>query len=217
MYTVFDDFVNANRLGQKINNIFIKKKPLNSTPMDDVAISTIRQYFEPSFKVQDTDVASVMDQYSLLKIYGQSLSEAECQDLSDMYFAGTKLILFVKSREDIQLLCDGLSNGLSERNIVADSGNLRLAEAADSECRFVCSGRSFRIFNFEVYLQAREHSGQDIIVSEGQMDESTEKAIRSYIDATGFNYEQYRVEHATVDRDILVQAGAGTGKTPGIS
>lgn len=213
-FTLFsDDFVNANRLGQKINNIFIKKKPLNSTPMDDVAISTIRQYFEPSFKVQDTDVASVMDQYSLLKIYGQSLSEAECQDLSDMFFAGTKLILFVKSREDIQLLCDGLSNGLSERNIVADSGNLRLAEAADSECRFVCSGRSFRIFNFEVYLQAREHSGQDIIVSEGQMDESTEKAIRSYIDATGFNYEQYRVEHATVDRDILVQAGAGTGKT----
>ena len=48
-FTIFSDDLNSTtKLGQKISNAFVKKKPLNSTPFDEKAMAIVRQHFEPS-------------------------------------------------------------------------------------------------------------------------------------------------------------------------
>lgn len=52
-FTIFSDDLNsATKLGQKISNAFVKKKPLNSTLFDEKAMAIVRQYFEPSYKAR---------------------------------------------------------------------------------------------------------------------------------------------------------------------
>ena len=81
-FTIFsDDLSTASKLGQKISNAFVKKKPLNSTPFDEGAMAVVRQYFEPSYKAKDEQITEVADAYSILKIFNGNLSESETDDL----------------------------------------------------------------------------------------------------------------------------------------
>lgn len=103
-FTIFSDDLNsATKLGQKISNAFVKKKPLNSTPFDEKAMAIVRQHFEPSYKAKDDQIVEVSDAYSLLKVFNKELTEKDSDELIEMYFAGTKIVVFVKS--DYPLSC----------------------------------------------------------------------------------------------------------------
>lgn len=214
-FTIFsDDLVNANRLGQKINNVFIKKKPLNSTPLSDDAVAMIRQYFEPSYKVKESNVYNVSDQYSLLKVFGKEPEDSECKELVNSYFAGTKIITFTHDKKVLLDLATKLQQEFNKRKIIDDKGKLRLAKAGEVQQPFVVNSKGLRLFNFEGYLLDRNYiNDANLIVSEGCVEESHEKLLETIAEETGFNYQQYKVEHAPVDSNVLVQAGAGTGKT----
>ena len=70
-----------------------------------------------------------------------------------------------------------------------------------------------RIFNFEIYTGQlpEEITSFEIVDGEGREDKKTELLI---IDQhTHFNYRQYEIEHTLKDKNVLVKAGAGTGKT----
>lgn len=211
-FTIFSDDLNSSsRLGQKISNAFIKKKPLNSTPFNDNAMAMVRQYFEPSYKAKDDQIVEVSDAYSLLKVFNKNLSEVESDELVNMYFAGTKIIAFVKNEGDLLLVCKKLEEGFRVRGIVSDKGNIRLAETNERN-DFVNISSSFRIFNFEVYIHDLDLTGDEIIV-EGQYTEQQKLILEEIAKSTTWNFDQYKVEHAKGDKNVLVQAGAGTGKT----
>lgn len=214
-FTIFsDDLENANRLGQKINNVFIKKKPLNSTPFNDDAVAMIRQYFEPSYKVKEDNVYNVADQYSLLKILGEEPTEQECDEMVKAYFAGTKIIVFTNSRNVLTELAAKLQHEFHERKIVDDKGNLRFAKANEMQDVFSINSKGFRLFNFEAYLLSKDYTNcTNFVAVEGCIEEKHEKLLETIAEDTGFNYQQYKVEHAPTDKNVLVQAGAGTGKT----
>lgn len=214
-FTIFsDDLENANRFGRKISNMFIKKKPLNSTPTDDTVVAMIRQYFEPSYKIQQNIDCNVSEQYSLLKIFGKDPEEDEYLELLKAYFSGTKVILFVNSKNVLIQVCIKLQQEFIKRKIVNDRGNLRLAKEDEIQEGFVIGSKGFRIFNFEVYLLSQDFThGENFVVVEGHVDENYENLLQNVAADTGFNYQQYKVEHAPANENVLVKAGAGTGKT----
>ena len=52
-----------------------------------------------------------------------------------------------------------------------------------------------------------------MIVVEGQYTEQQETVLEGVANSTNWNFDQFKVEHAKGNKNILVQAGAGTGKT----
>lgn len=211
-FTIFSDDLNsATRLGQKISNAFVKKKPLNSTPFDEKAMAIVRQHFEPSYKAKDDQIVEVSDAYSLLKVFNKELTEKDSDELIEMYFAGTKIVAFVKSKIDLLSVCNKLEAGFNARGIISDKGNVRLAEI-DERNDFSCLSGSYRIFNFEIYTHNLDLKNKEIIV-EGQYTEQQKLILEDVANSTSWNFEQYKVEHAMGDKNVLVQAGAGTGKT----
>lgn len=213
-FTIFsDDLSSASKLGQKISNAFVKKKPLNSTPFDEGAMAVVRQYFEPSYKAKDEQITEVADAYSILKIFNGNLSESETDDLVNSYFSGTKVIAFVKREDDLNMIVSKIADGFRKRGIISDKGDIRLAEADEVQPEFLCNGNSFRIFNFEIYIHNLDLDTDEVIVVEGQYTEQQESVLEGVANSTNWNFDQYKVEHAKGNKNILVQAGAGTGKT----
>ena len=213
-FTIFsDDLSSASKLGQKISNAFVKKKPLNSTPFDEGAMAVVRQYFEPSYKAKDEQITEVADAYSILKIFNGNLSESETDDLVNSYFSGTKVIAFVKKEDDLNMIVSKIADGFQKRGIISDKGDIRLAEADEVQPEFLCNDNSFRIFNFEIYIHNLDLDTDEFIVVEGQYTEQQESVLEGVANSTNWNFDQYKVEHAKGNKNILVQAGAGTGKT----
>lgn len=213
-FTIFsDDLSSASKLGQKISNAFVKKKPLNSTSFDEGAMAVVRQYFEPSYKAKDEQITEVADAYSILKIFNGNLSESETEDLVNSYFSGTKVITFVKKKDDLTMIVSKIADGFRERGIISDKGDIRLAEADEVQPEFLCNDNSFRIFNFEIYIHNLDLDADEVIVVEGQYTEQQETVLEGVANSTNWNFDQFKVEHAKGNKNILVQAGAGTGKT----
>lgn len=213
-FTIFsDDLSSASKLGQKISNAFVKKKPLNSTSFDEGAMAVVRQYFEPSYKAKDEQITEVADAYSILKIFNGNLSESETDDLVNSYFSGTKVIAFVKKEDDLNMIASKIADGFRKRGIISDKGDIRLAEADEVQPEFLCNDNSFRIFNFEIYIHNLDLDTDEFIVVEGQYTEQQESVLEGVANSTNWNFDQYKVEHAKGNKNILVQAGAGTGKT----
>lgn len=211
-FTIFsDDLSSASKLGQKILNAFVKKKPFNSTPFDEGAMAVVRQYFEPSYKAKDEQITEVADAYSILKIFNGNLSESD--DLVNSYFSGTKVIAFVKKEDDLNMIVSKIADGFRKRGIISDKGDIRLAEADEVQPEFLCNDNSFRIFNFEIYIHNLDLDTDEFIVVEGQYTEQQETVLEDVANSTNWNFDQYKVEHAKGNKNILVQAGAGTGKT----
>ena len=213
-FTIFsDDLSSASKLGQKISNAFVKKKPLNSTPFEEGAMAVVRQYFEPSYKAKDEQIIEVADAYSILKIFNGNLSESETDDLVNSYFAGTKVIAFVKQEDELNMIVSKIADGFRKRGIISDKGDIRLAEADEVQPEFLCNDNSFRIFNFEIYVHNLDLDTDEVIVVEGQYTEQQETVLEGVANSTNWNFDQFKVEHAKGNKNILVQAGAGTGKT----
>lgn len=213
-FTIFlDDLSSASKLGQKISNAFVKKKPLNSTLFDEGAMAVVRQYFEPSYKAKDEQITEVADAYSILKIFNGNLSESETDDLVNSYFSGTKVITFVKKEDDLNMIVSKIADGFRKRGIISDKGDIRLAEADEVQPKFLCNDNSFRIFNFEIYIYNLDLDMDEVIVVEGQYTEQQETVLEGVANSTNWNFDQFKVEHAKGNKNILVQAGAGTGKT----
>ena len=127
-FTIFaEDLTSADKLGRKISNAFMRKKPLNSTPFDDGAMSMVRQYFEPSFMARDEEVFEIADAYSILKIYNHVLSTDDIAEILNTYFAGTKVISFVRDDNELNRLAVAITKEFRKRGIVADEGKIRLA------------------------------------------------------------------------------------------
>lgn len=64
----------------------------------------------------------------------------------------------------------------------------------------------------QVFCLSEKYPSMTVI--DGEFDEHDYEQIKSLGEKDlGFNFEQYLIEHAPLDRDIVVKAGAGTGKT----
>lgn len=187
-FTIFSEDLNSiSRLGQKILNAFIKKKPLNSTPFDEKAMAIVRQHFEPSYKAKDDQVVEVSDAYSFLKVFGRNLSESDIEELVCAYFAGTKMVLFVKSENDLRSISMQLASGFRERGIISDKGNIRLAESGEEQIDFVNGNKSFRIFNFEIYVYELDIEKDETII-EGQYTEQQKSILEDVANSTNWNF-----------------------------
>ena len=73
----------------------------------------------------------------------------------------------------------------------------------------------FSTFNISIYCIQNLQTiiSEELVVVDGQCDEKQHELLATLSNITSFNVQQYDIEHATTDRDILVEAGAGTGKT----
>lgn len=207
-----EDIEDSSKLGEKLLAAYNQCKTIPHADMDEVLFAKIRQHFEPHFVIKKPLERADQTPYSLLSVYPGKMKKKEIHDIVNRYFAGTKTVIFVETVDVAESVLYILEEEFNERGIVAGK-NLKFCN--DPNNNFEMSTKDFRIFNFELYIidGLSELVDDNVIVYEGKCTDEERRLIECLADKSTFNNQQFGIEHADSEMNILVKAGAGTGKT----
>lgn len=141
---------------------------------------------------------------------------AEAGELARQYMHGSKLYCIFSSCQQLMTAAAAIDRALSDSGLVRSRDALQIAfentsvhEPSVTQCAEYFSGFNFL---FSVVNQAIPGIPSFRVV-DGKTDAAQRENLILLGRHSGFNAEQYFVEHADPDRNIVVRAGAGSGKT----
>ena len=212
--TIFkEDLEDSMKLGNKLLTAFNQCKSIPHAEMDEILMGKIRQHFEPHFQVKKPMELTNQLPYSVLIAEPNRMSKKAIHDIVNGYVSGTKAIIFVESIDLADSVLYVLEGELSDKGIAIDKGNLKFKKETEND--FSVKNGSFRIFNFELYVveNLRDYIEDTLTIYEGDCTDEEKQLLKVLSNKSSFNMQQYFIEHAAVEKNILVRAGAGTGKT----
>ena len=208
-----EDLSDPIRLGDKLLNAYNQCKSIPHAEMDEELMGKIRQHFEPHFQMKKPLELSNQVPYSVVIADVKKMAKKQIHDLVDGYLKGTKPVVFVESEDVADSILYVLEGELNDKGVYAEKNNLRLKKDAHNEFSAKCN--LFRIFNFELYVveDLSNFFEEAITIYEGNCTSEERAILEKLSQKTTFNIQQYFIEHASTAKNILVRAGAGTGKT----
>lgn len=197
----------------------------HSSVFDEDLMFRTRQIFESNLKledmsVEDTDLvegeqALHKSAYSIFAyIPHNSDSERRIKNLASEYSKGTKLYLTVDNMYELTLIHREINNILIEKGLIADKLDLKIDFMGNQSQEKTKISDSFMVFNCSAYLLSSYEKQIDFFtIVDGKSDAEHEDFLKFADKKSNFNIEQYKVEHSNLKKNIIVRAGAGTGKT----
>lgn len=211
-YTIFkEDIEDGKKLNEKIQHLLTLNKFIPHADFSYDLMVRIRKQLEPDFKLSVIDNKN--KPYSKLSIFPNGINENLIHAIIDDYFDGVKQIVFVSEQMEFDVFLRCLSDSFKLHNIDLKKNNLKVGY--ETGIKVSKYKDAFSTFNISVYCtpNLQKVIGEELVVVDGQCDEKQHELLATLSDMTSFNVQQYDIEHATTNRDILVEAGAGTGKT----
>lgn len=209
-FTLFkEDIENPTKFAKKIAVVYQKSNQTVYDKMVGDVYITCRKHFE----VIEEARSEASLPYSELRVYSNDISISDISSIVSSYFSGTKQLIFVSKEDEVKQIVRNILNKFDEdghylkgRNFIINSNKKNEVKIKDGKVSF---------FNFEVYTisDLPQRIGSNFVIYNGLVDENRESDLQYIAASSKFNLQQYMVEHAPIDKDIVVKAGAGTGKT----
>ena len=203
-----EDIEDSKRFGKKILGLLHTTRQTHFDKMNKQLFQIVRSHFENLEEKNDPEGFP----YSRLSVFPSRITLTSVNNIVDSYFNGVKQIVFLKNYEDMLLLANSLSDRFQSEGIVFMGSNLTINSKGNQKVS-IC-GSHFGIFLFDCFLvdDLEAYCNQELCIFNGIYDQY-EVLLEKLSKKTGFNFHQYQIEHAPVDKNIVVKAGAGTGKT----
>ena len=210
--TIFkDDLLDSTKLYQKFIGRYNIDKGAKHDNLDAKRFALLRHNFEPNYDLK-IEMEKLNPGYSRLRTYKKLITDNEVNEIVEEYFKGIKELVFVDTRESLLRIVTKLDEQFMFRKIHPDKSDLIIGT---KPIDFALVQNSFSIFNFqiEVINDLEEHVMEDLLIEEGVCSDEETEVLRALSEISVFNFQQYEIEHAPSDKNILIAAGAGTGKT----
>lgn len=212
-FTLFkEDIFNPKRFADKLAKVYKKSK--YSEKYRDKLIGSTYAKSKILFEGYSNQVKSnpSINDYSELRIYPNTVLLNEIVDISEHYFKGVKQIVFVNTQEEADQIIRNISSKFNSLGLTVKKRNIEICN--DNSDIFEYGKKSYSFFNFELYVVngIKDISDDYMIIKNGDVN-SSNSIIVELSKRCSFNYQQYKIEHAPIDKHIQVKAGAGTGKT----
>lgn len=197
----------------------------HSSSFDKELMFRTRQIFESNLKledmsVEDTDlvegeVAPNKSAYSIFAhIPHNPKAVGIIQELAAEYSKGTKLYLMVNSKDELLAIRKEIDAVLNSKGLISDKLDLKIDFTGKSNQKDTEINDSFMVFNCSAYLVPDYAQTIDYFeVIDGKIGDDKIEYLKFVDKNSNFNIEQYRIEHSDLKKNIIVRAGAGTGKT----
>lgn len=202
-----EDFISKENLINKLTGVWQQEKGKIHDQLDSKKIALIRHRFEPSFEIKETDPI-LSPGYSKLRIISSN-HDVPIVKIIDEYFLGIKEIVFLQDKKILNNLIDELFIKCKTKNIKLVGNNVEFGEQEQKHNEI----NEFHAFNIDLYYVESLNIKNDIEVEEGKLDQNIKSVLETLSTTTSFNLNQYLVEHAPTNKNILIKAGAGSGKT----
>ena len=197
----------------------------HSSNFDKELMFRTRQIFESNLKIEDLSIedtdliddeeAPKKSAYSIFAyIPHDSKALERIKNLTTEYAKGTKLYLTVNSKKDLSSVRSAISDVLKNKGLISDKLNLKIDFTGNVNPENTEANDSFMVFNCSAYLLPNYSQGMDYFeIVDGKVDNNKLKYLCFADKNSNFNIEQYKIEHSDLKKNIIVRAGAGTGKT----
>lgn len=197
-----DDFEKENSFIDKIEQILKKVMASNNVKnVTNISLKKVRSLFEVIDSKSAKEIK--LDKcYSVLKYIGINDDyREEINKLLELWSKGSKIIIFSETDKVLDFARISIRNKMNELYI----------EAKDD---FNIEKNKESIYNFNLY-KIPGTINDPLIIVDGDIHAINEmhETLSKIDEVTNFNLNQYRIEHAPIEQDIVIKAGAGTGKT----
>ena len=214
-----DDFKDGQTFRNKISDIFdlayeASKNPAKSCDFSGEAFEQIGNLISPNFrnaydmdekqenddsKENDNQKKKVKRYYSKVVTFTEKVKTENLQELVDEWLAGARIFAYFSYDENVDELNLLIEDAITKRKI----------DYKNEEFKDFKNKGGLR-FNF-TYKYVKDLT-KKIEVIDGKVSQEDEQVLIDLNERSNFNYLQYQVEHAPQE-DMIVKAGAGTGKT----
>lgn len=217
-----EDLSNKGAFFGKINQALTLANTWHRDSFDSKTMLEVRSLFETDIKqtedAQDEHFESVSyhDNYYSCFYYIKSGDLKHHQStIIDEYLNGSKVYAVFESAFDLQTIVNGIKGALSKRGLRINGENIEIVFDENANKPAAFAGNCFVTFNcsLSVLLKPLPCAVNSFVVFDGQVPEDKKWIIEEISGASQFNIEQYLVEHANPEKNIIIKAGAGTGKT----
>ena len=216
-----DDIGQIDRFIQKIENIFTIYSLVPGASFGDELLFKVRSLFEPDITFTQKESTPVYDNsfvkydslYSCLQILTNNSEDWQhtADSLIYQYFKGTKIFLFCNSEEIHKYVFERLFKEFARRNINPESNNISITTPDKIQMKY---GKQINLFNWHSEIvDIMDTSITNLCIKNGTNLQKYEEQLKDLSNKTSFNLDQYMIEHTVRQKNVLVKAGAGTGKT----
>ncbi len=115
------------------------------------------------------------------------------------------------------LSLNALDAALTQRGLVRNRDNIEIAfdEQKNHTPLAVSVNDMFMGFHCSMSVLSTpfDNNTTSFVIQNGKFNSAQERILKKLSEQSHFNFEQYQVEHASPEKNIVIRAGAGTGKT----
>lgn len=213
-----------NKLGQALREVC----HWNRDPFDRRTMLEVRNLFETDINLDEDgeseiekEQASSYHQHDYSRFYyfnaDDQMSESIIRDITAQYLHGCKLYGVFSKKAQMVTILKSLDMALSQRGLVRNRDNFEIAfdEQKHHTPPVNSVGNSFMGFHcsMSVLNAPFDTTTASFTIRNGQYNSDQAYFLKRLSGQSQFNFEQYEVEHANPDKNIVIRAGAGTGKT----
>lgn len=223
-----EDLVSQDKFLRKLDQAIAFSRSWGIHAFSPLLMNQVRSLFEPTTNIREEiegvpslnvqKTPHLLQNYSKLSYIPKSENgwKARIDELADAYNKGCRIYSMVETKEMLEYALEKITGILEAKGLKTDEkGNFELG---NSEKKLTPKGLNFSVFNWQtVLVNAIELIGKVpyFCIADGNLEgnDSAKKCLVKLDNHGAFNFSQYQVEHAKTRKNILVKAGAGTGKT----
>lgn len=200
----------------------------NRDPFDRRTMLEVRNLFETDINVDEDgeseiekELASSYHRHDYSRFYYfnefDQMSGNTINDMVAQYLHGCKLYCVFSKKAQMLAVIKALDTALTQRGLVRNRDNIEIAfDEQKSHTPLAESvGDMFMGFHCSMSVLSApfDKNTTSFAISNGSYSSAQKRILEKLSEQSQFNFEQYQVEHATPEKNIVIRAGAGTGKT----
>ncbi len=224
-----EDLESKVALYNKLDQALREVSNWNRDDFDHRTMLEVRNLFETDIDLdeeekQETETANTKSfkyhQYDYSRFYyfdaETTVSSAVLKEITEQYFSGCKIFGVFSTQQQMKSVIKSIDNGLNLRGLKRNRDNIELSFEDDvthiPDMADISNG--FMGFNCSLSVATTiDTKLSSFCVVNGELNSQQEKWLKILEKVSQFNREQYLVEHTSPEKNIVIRAGAGTGKT----
>lgn len=223
-----EDLADNTAFFNKINQALREVNHWNRDPFDRRTMLEVRNLFETDIDLDEAgeseiekELISAYHQHDYSRFYYFSETDAltgdTINDITTQYLHGCKLYCVFSKKAQMLSILNALDTAFAQRGLVRNHDNIEIAFDEQVSHTPSVSSVNDMFMGFHCSMSTLsapfDKNIGSFVIHNGQYSSAQEDILKKLGEQSQFNFEQYQVEHASPEKNIVIRAGAGTGKT----
>lgn len=223
-----EDLVDNTAFFNKLDQALREVSNWNRDPFDRRTMLEVRNLYETDINIDEDgesevekELSSVYHQHDYSRFYyfdeSDGLHGDIINDMTAQYLHGCKLYCVFSKKSQMMSVLNALDIALTQRGLVRNRENIEIVFDEEKSHTPSVTSVDDMLMGFHcsmsVLSKPFDNSTNSFVISNGQYSPAQKLILKKLSEQSQFNFEQYEVEHASPEKNIVIRAGAGTGKT----